>query len=154
MSLDVSVEYATVCECPSSQEIQHWISAVLSSRKPNAILALRIVDADEMRAVNHQYRQKDKPTNVLSFPCQLPSNLKGNQLGDILICAPVVAEEARAQQKSLSLHWAHMVVHGVLHLLGYDHVDPSEADQMEALEIGILQQLGFSNPYGVTLTHD
>jgi probable rRNA maturation factor len=156
VSVNVSVEYATNCECPSTQAIESWMNAALTAigRQTPATLALRIVDEDEMQAMNHRYRQKNTPTNVLSFPCQLPDNLKGDQLGDMLICAPVVQQEATAQHKSPQTHWAHMVVHGVLHLLGYDHTETAEAEQMEALEIDILKQLGFPNPYGATLSHD
>lgn len=159
MIINVSVDFATTCECPTAQEIQSWITTALSHPQiarshANATIAVRIVDEDEMRHMNTQYRQKNKPTNVLSFPCQLPDNLKGDQLGDILICAPVVAHEANTQHKLLHTHWAHMVIHGVLHLLGYDHEENAQAEKMEAIEIHLLQQLGFPNPYGAIVTHD
>lgn len=156
MILDLSVAIATSCECPTSQEIKTWMTAALAAigRKKPAIVAVRLVDNDEMQQLNHLYRQKNKPTNVLSFPCQLPDNLKGNLLGDLLICAPVVIQEAQEQHKTVQSHWAHMVVHGLLHLAGYDHVEPTQAEQMETLETSILAELGFPNPYGATLTHD
>jgi probable rRNA maturation factor len=108
---------------------------------------LRIVDEAEMTGLNEQYRKKSGPTNVLSFPADLPQGVNSPFLGDIIICAPVVAKEAKDQGKSLDSHWAHMTVHGILHLQGYNHIDNTEAEQMESLEIKIMQQLGFANPY-------
>src|SRR5690606_500913 len=110
-------------------------------------LSIRIVDRDEIQALNAQYRHKNTPTNVLSFPCELPPAVDVPLLGDIVICAQVVQEEAAAQHKAELSHWAHMVVHGTLHLLGYDHMDDAEANEMESLEIEILNTLGFANPY-------
>ncbi|MEL0027228.1 MAG: rRNA maturation RNase YbeY [Perlucidibaca sp.] len=114
-------------------------------------LAIRLVGEDESRALNHDYRGKDKPTNVLSFPAELPemvlSELDERPLGDLVICAPVVAREADEQGKALAAHWAHMTVHGLLHLLGHDHVEAVDAAVMEPLEIAILARLGWDNPY-------
>ena len=115
--------------------------------KENAEIVIRVVDEEESAALNGQYRGKAGPTNVLSFPFQAPPGMKTEILGDLLICAPVVVREAEEQGKSLPAHWAHMVVHGVLHLQGYDHIDEQEAVIMETAEIAIMNGLGFPNPY-------
>jgi len=133
---------------PGAAEIQSWVEAVLKyQQQDNVELSIRIVDEVESAALNKQYRGKDSPTNVLSFACELPVELEMNLLGDLLICAPVVEREAREQSKSTEAHWAHMLVHGVLHLLGFDHLNADDAQNMEKREIAILEQLGFSNPY-------
>ena len=109
------------------------------------------MDEEESHALNLQYRGKDKPTNVLSFPSDLPNevltSLKREPLGDIIICVPVVLAEATEQHKTATAHWAHLTIHGTLHLLGFDHIDDEEAEEMEALEIDALQELGINNPY-------
>ena len=112
-----------------------------------AELSIHITDRDEISELNQTYRDKAGPTNVLSFPAELPEELGLPLLGDIVICAPVVEDEAREQGKSLQAHWAHMIIHGTLHLLGYDHINDDDADIMESLEIDILQSFGFQNPY-------
>ncbi|TXH03868.1 MAG: rRNA maturation RNase YbeY [Nevskiaceae bacterium] len=124
---------------PAPASLRRWAEAAL---KRKGELTIRIVDEDESRALNHRYRNKDKPTNVLSFGY----GEKG-VLGDLVICAPVVAREAGEQRKPLRAHWAHMVVHGCLHLQGHDHEDDKDAEAMEALEIRIMEKLGFPNPY-------
>jgi probable rRNA maturation factor len=108
---------------------------------------VRIVGPEEIRALNRDYRGKDKPTNVLSFPADIPDHIDLPLLGDLIVCADVVRNEAAEQHKSTQDHWAHMVIHGTLHLLGFDHIDDDEAQEMELLEISILQQLGIDNPY-------
>jgi probable rRNA maturation factor len=110
-------------------------------------LVVRIVDEAESAALNDRYRGKPEPTNVLSFPCESPPGLALPHLGDLVICAPVVEREAREQGKPSEAHWAHMLVHGLLHLRGYDHQNEAEAETMEALESAILGQLGYPNPY-------
>lgn len=135
---------------PSLDEMQRWIVAALTMagyQSPSAELTLRIVSQEESQTLNRDYRGKDKPTNVLSFPFEVPEHIESDLLGDLVVCAPVVAEEAVDQHKALKAHWAHMLVHGSLHLLGFDHVDDEEAEEMEALEIDIMQSLGFDNPY-------
>ena len=112
---------------------------------------IRVVDEAEGRELNRRYRGMDKATNVLSFPFQAPAGIDSQHLGDLVICAPVVEREAREQRKSLRDHCAHLVVHGVLHLRGYDHQDEREAEEMEALERRILQQLGIADPYTVAM---
>lgn len=135
---------------PSAEQMQAWVDAVmhyeqLSERE----LTVRIVDEAESAALNEQYRNKQGPTNVLSFPFECPPEVELNLLGDLVICAPVVEREAQEQQKTELAHWAHMLVHGCLHLLGYDHLTETEAHDMEQREIAILQELGFSNPYQI-----
>jgi probable rRNA maturation factor len=116
-----------------------------------AAIAIRLVDEPESQALNSQYRGKDKPTNILSFPFELPEGLPAEaadaMLGDLVICAPIVQQEAKQQQKPIMDHWAHLVMHGALHLLGYDHIEEQEAEQMEALERQLLEQLGIPDPY-------
>ena len=111
------------------------------------MLTVRVVDAGESRHLNNQYRGKDVPTNVLSFPSQLPEFVEPNYLGDLVICAEVVNREAREQNKAVDAHWAHMLVHGVLHLMGYDHIKDADAEEMEALETRIMVAMGYAAPY-------
>lgn len=142
---------------PDPASFQQWaetailrICAPVSADKPLS-LSIRIVDSDESAALNLTYRGKNNATNVLSFGCELPemvmTQLDETPLGDLVICAAVVAREAQDQNKTTDAHWAHMVVHGILHLNGYDHIDAHDAERMETEEIQILTQLGFSNPY-------
>lgn len=132
---------------PDSKQFQLWLEAALLPFVEEAEVTVRVVDEAESQQLNHSYRGKEKPTNVLSFPFQCPPGIEMSLLGDLVICAPVVAHEAQEQSKTTDAHWAHMVVHGCLHLLGFDHIKDDEAEQMEAEEIQILQQLGFANPY-------
>jgi probable rRNA maturation factor len=135
-------------EQPSAAQFSAWVSTALRcARKRNGEVCIALVDASEGRALNRQYRDKDYATNVLSFPAELPRGVRSNLLGDLVLCAPVVADEALAQHKSRTDHYAHLCVHGTLHLLGYDHLDADAAEAMEALEIRILAKLGISDPY-------
>lgn len=134
-------------DLPDPDSIQRWVTAALRDERDEAEISVRIVDAEESRELNHRYRDKDKPTNVLSFPADLPPELGLPLLGDLVICAPVVEREACEQGKTQEAHWAHMIVHGTLHLLGYDHNEDSDADIMESLETTILTQLGYPPPY-------
>lgn len=134
---------------PSATSFRQWVDAALKGvrrRKP-AELAIRIVNLQEGRELNRAYRQRDYATNVLSFPAELPPGVKLPLLGDLAICAPVVAREAVEQNKRPRDHWAHLTVHGTLHLLGHDHIDDAEAEAMEALEARILAGLGIADPY-------
>ena len=135
---------------PSEEQIRAWVSAVLEGRMSEAEVTIRIVDEVESEQLNQQYRHKQGPTNVLSFPFQSDVPMDIPLLGDIVICAPVVVREALEQHKDLSSHWAHMILHGTLHLLGFDHISDTDADKMEQTEIQLMQQLGFSNPYEVS----
>lgn len=134
---------------PSKSLIRKWARAALSKNNTAAELTIRIVDSSEMTHLNSTYRHKNGPTNVLSFPLHLPEDIKmaAPSLGDIVICAEVVNREAAQQHKTETAHWAHMVIHGVFHLLGYDHETDAEALTMESLEIETLLGLGFANPY-------
>jgi len=136
--------------CPTGSQLKRWTEAALQNglqNKDEIELCIRIVDEADSQALNAQYRGKDKPTNVLSFPFEAPAQIELNLLGDLIICAPVVAQEAMQQHKRELAHWAHMVVHGVLHLQAYDHIEDEDAKVMEQLEIEILSTLGFDNPY-------
>ena len=146
--LDVSVEYAIPrAGVPAAVSFRKWVAAALKGRIREADLALRIVGTKEGRALNRHYRGRDYATNVLSFPAELPEGVRLPLLGDIVLCAPVVAREAKEQKKSPADHWAHLTVHGTLHLLGWDHEDAREAECMEQLEREILAELGIEDPY-------
>lgn len=132
---------------PSAAAFRRWVAAALAGRTPHAAVDVRVVGSREARTLNRTWRGRDYATNVLSFPIDLPQVTGLPLLGDIVLCAPVVKREARAQHKQARAHWAHLVVHGTLHLLGYDHEQPAEAAVMEATEIEILARLGYDNPY-------
>lgn len=134
---------------PAAASFRRWVEAALrgARRRKSTELAIRIVDTDEGRALNRDYRGKDYATNVLSFPAELPPGVALPLIGDLAICAPVVAREAAEQGKPLRDHWAHLTVHGVLHLLGHDHIEEAQAEAMEALETRILAGLGIPDPY-------
>lgn len=162
MNVTVEVQRESAAsDLPADEDLQRWIEAALSGADglpespigPAAIL-IRIVDEQEGRQLNAEYRQRDYPTNVLSFPAdlaempeELRNSLESQPLGDLVICAPVVAREAAEQGKVPESHWAHMVVHGCLHLLGHDHIEDTEAEAMETLETAIMGRLGYPNPY-------
>ncbi len=150
--LDVSVSYALPrAGLPAAVSFRRWVAAALDTRIREADLAIRIVGTKEGRALNRHYRGKDSATNVLSFPAEMPEGLPADMkmplLGDIVLCAPVITREAREQKKLLTAHYAHMTVHGALHLLGWDHDDDREAECMEQLEREILAGLGIGDPY-------
>lgn len=130
---------------PQDQDFQKWALAVLP--EGDWEIDLRLVGLAESQALNRQYRHQNKPTNVLSFPSDLPPEIDLPLLGDIAICVPVVEQEALEQGKPLAHHWAHLFIHGILHLQGFDHQTDDDAEQMEKLEIEILDRLGISNPY-------
>ena len=132
---------------PSFDDIHLWLSNAISMFQHNAEVTVRIVDQQESNQLNLDYRGKDKPTNVLSFPFELPPGIEMDLLGDLIICRQIVEQEAIEQDKPASAHWAHMVVHGSLHLLGYDHIEDDEAEEMESLETEIMQSMGFNDPY-------
>lgn len=141
----LDIQLASRCKStPAPSDMRKWINAALPQNKN---ISLRIVDSEEIQALNLQYRNKDKPTNVLSFPCVLPEGVDDPLLGDIVICGPVIEQEASEFNINVQAHWAHMLIHGTLHLLGYDHIEEADALRMEELETNILNQLGFPNPY-------
>lgn len=146
LEMTLSEQLADDDYVPDVQQCEHWAN-LASMEEQNTIASLQVVSAQEMQQLNLQYREKNSATNVLSFPMQLPDEVGINLLGDIAVCASVITDEAKQQAKSLDAHWAHMIVHGMLHLQGYDHVEDEQAGEMEALEIKILKQLGYANPY-------
>ena len=147
MTAEIEIQRASsATDLPCDEDFQRWVSAALLSRENNSIV-IRLVDSEESRQLNNNYRGVDKPTNVLSFPFEAPAGIADNFLGDIVICAPVVEQESRRQNKPRQAHWAHMVAHGMLHLQGYDHQNDQQAGEMERLEGEILATLGFPDPY-------
>ena len=133
---------------PSFEDFHLWCTLALRERSADSELTLRLVDEPEGRELNHTWRHKDYATNVLSFPADVPDGLLDIPLlGDLVICVPVVEREAAEQGKTLSAHWAHLVIHGCLHLLGYDHIEEAEAQEMEQLERQLLAELGHPDPY-------
>lgn len=151
MGGSIAVQYAVeIPDLPAADAVRRWVGAALESAHGTGTLAVRIVDEAESAALNQRWRGKQGPTNVLSFPAVLPPDAGVAELGDIVICAPVVAREAAQQDKTPAAHWAHMVVHGVLHLLGHHHDDERDALRMESLEKEILASLGFPDPYEAT----
>lgn len=152
MTGPVAVQYGTRRPwAPAAPTLRRWAAAAMAGAPRRASLGVRVAGAAESRRLNRTYRGNDGPTNVLSFAAAAGLPAGGHFLGDLVICSPVVAREAREQGKSLRAHWAHMVVHGTLHLLGFDHGRPAEARKMEAREIEILADLGYGNPYEVTV---
>jgi probable rRNA maturation factor len=154
VQLDVQVAVDDAADVPDAEQIQVWANAAVQYAEPERAtsqMTVRIVELDEITQLNEQYRQKTGPTNVLSFPFDLPPGMPAeaveSELGDVVVCADVVRREAVEQEKPLVAHWAHMIVHGTLHLLGYDHIQDADAQQMETLEIAVLAELGYANPY-------
>jgi probable rRNA maturation factor len=148
MTHEVDVQIA--CDeddVPDTEQFRDWARAAVGKLREDSELTIRIVDEAEIERLNSTYRHKVGATNVLSFPFDAPAEVKIPLLGDIVICAPVVRREANEQSKSADAHWAHMVVHGTLHLLGFDHNQEREAQEMEEMETRILSDLGFENPY-------
>jgi probable rRNA maturation factor len=135
---------------PDESQMQDWVVSALNQanwQAPSAELTVRVVDLLEIQELNKTYRGKNQPTNVLSFPFEIPEHIESDLLGDLVICHQVLVDEAKQQNKNLQDHWAHMVIHGTLHLLGFDHINDDEAEEMEGLEIEILKQYQIENPY-------
>ena len=147
LDLQVALAQSQGAELPEQAALEQWVSAALEGQMAEAELTIRLVENDESAALNKQYRDKQGPTNVLSFPFEAPADVLLPLLGDLIICAPLVAQEAQEQGKPVRAHWAHLVVHGILHLRGYDHIDDSDAREMEDLERKIMAYLGFDDPY-------
>ena len=159
MSAILDLQLASECaDIPKQEDIQFWLDTLLSHQQiTEKEITVRIVDEAEMQQLNKQYRGKDKSTNVLSFPFEMPEltlpdgveidESMSKFLGDIVICAQVVTQESQQQNKPLSHHWAHMLIHGTLHLLGYDHIEEQEAQEMEGIEIATSQKLAIDDPY-------
>jgi probable rRNA maturation factor len=144
--LDVQVVEKLVYS-PSIEQFQCWVDTALSKYDKDTELVIRIVDEQEIAVLNEQFRRKKGVTNILSFPFDAPGVVDLDLLGDLVICAAVVERESKQQLKELDAHWAHIVIHGVLHLLGFDHIEEKDAERMEAKEIKILQKMNISNPY-------
>ncbi|WP_438970732.1 rRNA maturation RNase YbeY [Methylophaga sp.] len=149
--MSVTVDFQPVFDgdMPSEAAFEAWAKAALAAVEEDCELSIRLVDEDESAELNGQFRGKNYATNVLSFPFDSEIALEPMLLGDLVICVPVVEKEAEQQGKATEDHWAHMVVHGCLHLLGYDHIEDEEAEQMETLEIQILQTMNIANPYAL-----
>ena len=148
MTIILDIQSASTSEdAPDEQSIKRWVGAVIDSNQGDTELSVRIVDEPEGKLLNETYRGTSGATNVLSFPFENQTPEALPLIGDIVVCAPIVQREAQQQNKDLNAHWAHMIIHGVLHLLGYDHQNDSEAAVMEGLETEIMQKLGFPPPY-------
>jgi len=147
MTIEVEVQRETSnSSVPSDQQFEQWAAAALQGHGESE-LVIRVVDQEESRRLNEQFAKRNKATNVLSFPAGLPPSIDLALLGDIVICAPLVEREAEQQNKSIVAHWAHLTVHGILHLLGHDHQSDQEAANMETLETSLVQSFGFPDPY-------
>ena len=147
MIIDLQIACEQESGLPTAEQIEQWATAAVQPQSDEVEMTVRIVDEAESHALNLNYRGKDRPTNVLSFPFECPDEVELPLLGDLVICRQVVEREAQEQDKPVMAHWAHMVVHGSLHLLGYDHIEDDEAEEMESLETQIMMGLGFADPY-------
>ena len=147
MIIDLQIACEQETGLPTVEQIEQWATAAVQPQSDEVEMTVRIVDEAESHELNLNYRGKDRPTNVLSFPFECPDEVELPLLGDLVICRQVVEREAQEQDKPLMAHWAHMVVHGSLHLLGYDHIEDDEAEEMESLETQIMTELGFADPY-------
>ena len=145
--VDLQIATENIEGLPTEEQIVQWATGAVQPEGNEVEMTVRIVDEAESHELNLTYRGKDRPTNVLSFPFECPDEMELPLLGDLVICRQVVEREAAEQEKPLMAHWAHMVVHGSLHLLGYDHIEDDEAEEMESLETQIMQGLGFADPY-------
>ncbi|WP_151704086.1 rRNA maturation RNase YbeY [Nitrincola alkalilacustris] len=148
MNLFVDLQIATEAkQLPDADQFNTWVRAALDGQRDRAEVCIRLVDEVESRELNNTWRGKDSSTNVLSFPFESPPGIAVDLIGDLVICADVVAREAEEQSKPLLHHWAHMVIHGTLHLIGFDHINDDEAEEMETLECTILSRLNIPDPY-------
>lgn len=147
MNVSVCVDRACAGDSPDDDSFRRWVSAALEACDKSGHVDLKIVDADEIQYLNKTYRGKDSATNVLSFPSDLPPGIPSDLLGDLALCTPVIEREATEQNKVLMYHWAHLTIHGTLHLIGFDHIEDKDAEIMESLETAILAGLAIPNPY-------
>ena len=146
--IDLVVQNASIGpDIPLEKSFQLWVEAALANHASDAAVTLRLVDEPEGRELNQRFRKKDNATNVLSFPCDLSDESGLRILGDIVVCEPVVTREALEQGKHPGDHWAHVIIHGLLHLLGFDHIESQQAEEMEGLEVSLLREMDVSNPY-------
>ncbi len=148
MSINLDIQNVSGSDnLPDNESITKWAGLALDKQHQDAEITLRVVDINEGQTLNKEWRKKDSATNVLSFPVGEPIEHAPNLLGDIVVCAPIVEKEAKEQGKSIEAHWAHLIIHGILHLQGYDHESDEEASVMETKEIKILKKAGYTNPY-------
>ena len=148
MTAKINVAYlSNALELPTEATIAHWAQAALEGYERDVEVGVRIVDESEIIELNQRFRKKAEPTNVLSFPFEDPPGTQSDVLGDVVVCAPIVSSQAQMEGKPISAHWAHMVVHGIMHLRGYGHESTEEADAMEHMETRILESLGYPDPY-------
>lgn len=156
MKLELDLQLAsTASHLPARTDFARWCQAALATGRDSAELTIRVVDEDEGRQLNRDWRGKDYATNVLSFAAEIPPGILDIPLlGDLVICAPVVAREAAEQGKPADAHWAHLVIHGCLHLLGFDHIEDAQAETMEALERQLLASLNYPDPYADDADHE
>lgn len=146
--VSVEVQYAeTGMDAPSEARFQQWSAIIPVECDSPQEASIRVVKEDEIAGLNSRFRQKDGATNVLAFPAEIPAGVELNFIGDIVICAPIVIKQAQDQGKSVESHWAHMTLHGILHLQGYDHIESLDAEIMESLEVQLMAKLGYANPY-------
>lgn len=151
VDLQVAIAEKNGLYLPNNQELAEWAAITLAKvnyEEPTVSVSIRVVSEDEITELNKNYRNIDKPTNVLSFPYEALPDVEIDLLGDIVVCAAVMQIEAQQQSKNIEQHWAHIIIHGVLHLLGFDHAEDTTAEEMESLEVSILSSLGIPNPYG------
>lgn len=155
MAIEVELQIASDAQTlPHPSQFKEWISRTLANRYDDLEITIRIVDEEEMVQLNQVFRDKEGTTNVLSFPGEVNKNFAMHSLGDVVICAPVVQREAEDANIPMLEHWAHIVVHGTLHLIGYDHIEPNDAVKMESLETKIMLDLGYQAPYGDIKLHE
>ena len=146
--MDMEIQNVSgISSLPSNETIIHWAELALDEKHKDAEITLRVVDEKEGHMLNKEWRNKDSATNVLSFPIGEPIEQAPHLLGDIVVCAPIVEKEAKIQEKKIEAHWAHLIIHGILHLQGYDHQSDDDANTMESKEIEILKKIGYANPY-------
>lgn len=146
MNMDIQ-NVSGISSLPSNETIIQWAVLALDEKHKDAEITLRVVDEEEGHMLNKEWRNKNSATNVLSFPIGEPIEQAPNLLGDIVVCAPVVEKEAKTQKIDIEAHWAHLIIHGILHLQGYDHQSDDDANIMESKEIIILKKIGYANPY-------
>ncbi|MFT2109904.1 rRNA maturation RNase YbeY [Marinomonas sp. 2405UD68-3] len=147
LELDLQIATEETQHLPTQGQFAQWAQAALPQSGDEYEITIRIVDIEESQSLNHEYRGKDKPTNVLSFPFEAPEGIELPLLGDLVVCRQIVENEASEQKKPVLNHWAHLIIHGILHLRGYDHLNDEDAEEMESIEIDLLTLFSIPNPY-------
>ncbi len=141
-------------DIPTQKEFLNWVSIALRNKCKKGMISIRIVGEEEGQQLNHHYREKNKATNILSFPCNIPMATRYPLIGDLVFCESVIRREALEQKKPIKAHWAHLTIHGTLHLIGYDHELPKDAEQMEQIEVQLLAELELPNPYEEAVSYE